>query len=93
MFGFKGVVIPIQYTEKLHTFLPSLTYGKLYIESINKQIAVLFVILIIVLKVPNTQEVMKRFQPKSYVAIIMVIMAVASLTKINRVSEFLYFQF
>lgn len=93
MFGFKGTAIPIQYTGKLHTLLPMFTYKNLYIENLNRQIAILSVLLIIVLKAPNTQEIMKNFKPKSYLAVIMVIMAIASLLTINKVSEFLYFQF
>ena len=65
----------------------------IYLDNLKRQIAVLSVLLIVVLKAPNTQEIMKMFRPKSYLAVIIVIIAIASLLRINRVSEFLYFQF
>jgi alginate O-acetyltransferase complex protein AlgI len=59
----------------------------------NNCIAILGVLVICVAILPNTQEILHKFQPSWKSAIVISTLAVLCLLSMNRISEFLYFQF
>ncbi|MDY7014454.1 MAG: MBOAT family protein, partial [Cyanobacteriota bacterium] len=59
----------------------------------QKSILILLGLLIVVARFPNTQELMQRFKPSVGVAIAIATIATFCFLSLNRVSEFLYFQF
>ncbi|MBK4732781.1 MBOAT family protein [Oxynema sp. CENA135] len=99
MLGFKGIWLP----DSFQGILGELPIGGLfqgwkeliYLPEIGgkNSILVLFGLLGVVIFFPNTQELMNKFQPKWWVAGLVSAVAIFSLLSLNRVSEFLYFQF
>ncbi|WP_018702980.1 MBOAT family O-acyltransferase [Anaeromusa acidaminophila] len=95
MLGMKGIIV----SSNLITMAPLLFHslninqGMLYVENSGKEIGVMLLLFVVVLKMPNTQELVSLVKPTKMVAIAIVIIAVVSIFKINKVSEFLYFQF
>jgi alginate O-acetyltransferase complex protein AlgI len=59
----------------------------------QQALAQLAVLLGGVMVLPNTQQIMQRFQPSWQWAIALSSVTVLCLISLNRVSEFLYFQF
>ncbi|MDY6783398.1 MAG: MBOAT family O-acyltransferase [Cyanobacteriota bacterium] len=59
----------------------------------QKSVLVLLGLLIFVVVVPNTHEVMNKFKPSLWIAIAVGTLATFCFLSLNRVSEFLYFQF
>ncbi|MGK7888105.1 MAG: MBOAT family protein [Leptolyngbyaceae cyanobacterium] len=89
MLGFHG----FSFSSQLPSILPNLVTRNLPASTGWHSIGILLLLLGIVLKCPNTQELVQRFQPNwRWVAAIGGI-AAASLLSLNQVSEFLYFQF
>ena len=102
MTGFNGVVLPGEPRGKL-AILTNFGIGLErwteleYLPVLNgsKSLAILaFIGLVVWIKVlPNTQEVIKKMQPTWWWAVTVGLMASICLLSLNRVSEFLYFQF
>jgi alginate O-acetyltransferase complex protein AlgI len=102
MFGFKGITLPGQPNGKL-AFLSefgidlksweSLIYLPEVNNSKNLSILVIFLTILAVSFLPNTQEIVEKFKPNKWWAISVGILTGFSLLSLNRVSEFLYFQF
>jgi alginate O-acetyltransferase complex protein AlgI len=59
----------------------------------KESLVILIGLILWVLFLPNTQQIVQWFRPKSWWAIGLSIMAIYSLLSLNKVSEFLYFQF
>lgn len=66
-----------------------------YLPSIGglPSLIILTALLLGVIFLPNTQQIMKHFQPRWWMAWFVSTLAVFCLLSLNRVSEFLYFQF
>ncbi|MBE7382996.1 MAG: MBOAT family protein [Leptolyngbya sp. SIO1E4] len=100
MAGFNGVVL----STSFQTVLPWLTETGL-IEFRNSAelpylppnyrvgVMTLLMLTIVVTRLPNTTELMKAFRPSIWWTILISLLTTASLLSLNRVSEFLYFQF
>ena len=102
MIGMKGIVIPGEVRGKLG-FLPTFglqvnswnkfTYLPSFYDSKLLSFLVLFVLMIGALKLPNTQEIAEKIDFNPFWAFILGLLATYYLLSLNRVSEFLYFQF
>ncbi len=109
MFGANGFILPEYYQIKLPTLVASLvtllgvSFG--YVSYIiNKYDFIMLIVLIFsVLKLPNSQEIVFgevsyqgiifKWKPNLLWALFTVLITVFSIMSLNRVSEFLYFQF
>jgi len=92
MFGAKQILIPMSH----QAFFQSLPLpGIKFVESLPLwgDPKLLAVLLLCVLFLPNTQQIMKLFKPNLWWAIGASVIATLSLLSMNKVSEFLYFQF
>jgi alginate O-acetyltransferase complex protein AlgI len=102
MVGMKGIVLPGEPQGKLSVltqfgvqlkgwreliYLPE-TAGKKTLT-----LAVLIGLTLTVTLLPNTQQIMKRFKPTWWWAVLLGSMTAYCLLSLNRLSEFLYFQF
>ena len=102
MIGMKGIVIPGEVRGKLgfltnfglelnswnkFTYLPSF-YDSKFLSFI-----VLFVLTIATLRLPNSQEIAEKINFNPLWAFLLGLLATYCLLSLNRVSEFLYFQF
>ncbi|MBP0004272.1 MAG: MBOAT family protein [Cyanobacteria bacterium SBC] len=102
MFGLNGIVLPGEAGGKLSvltnlgfelrswnelTLLPDL-YGKKVLV-----FGALFALWIVVTQFPNTQQILQNVKPQRVWAIGLGLLSALCLLSLNRVSEFLYFQF
>ncbi|MDJ0659222.1 MAG: MBOAT family protein [Crocosphaera sp.] len=102
MIGMKGIIIPGEVQGKLG-FLTNFglelnSWNKFtYLPSFNDSKALSFVILFLlmigVLKLPNSQEIVEKVKFYPFWAFPLGLLATYCLLSLNRVSEFLYFQF
>lgn len=83
MFGFNGFVIPRTYQTNLR-FLDS---------GLKVDIIILLLAFFIVFFANNSTELAKKFKPSYKIATLMLIGGAYLLLELNKVSEFLYFQF
>lgn len=102
LLGFNGIVIPGEAGGKLSVLtqfgIGLKSWNDLaYIPEIAGTKTIVFGILLVLLAVvtlaPNTQEIVKKMKPNALWATGLGLMAGISLLSLNRVSEFLYFQF
>jgi alginate O-acetyltransferase complex protein AlgI len=101
MWGIKPLVIPSAYQGILKPFAGFLNLefkswqDLIYLPGLGgqKSILILIALLICVVLAPNTHEIMQRFKPSVWVAIAAGTIATFCFLSLNRVSEFLYFQF
>lgn len=96
MLGMNGVTLPGGFQR----IFPALSQWRVGFTEfphlpLNYQQAIirLALLLAIVIALPNTQQIMQRFQPSWQWAIALGSVTVLCLISLNRVSEFLYFQF
>ncbi len=92
MIGLNGVVLPAFLADKLG-MLPFITFGSYLINDIKNVSLLVILGLIVVLVLPNSIQLKDRFKPNLIYLVMAVIMALAALTQITVVSEFLYFNF
>jgi alginate O-acetyltransferase complex protein AlgI len=102
MFGLKGIVLPGAEGGKL-AFLTRFGVGLTpwgdfaYLPTIGDRplqaILALIGLTLACLYLPNTQEIVQRLRPRWYWAMGIGLLTAFSLLSLNRVSEFLYFQF
>lgn len=102
LMGLDGIILPGEAGGKLgfitHLGIQlqswtQLPYLPLVWERKSLSIVILAILTIIVTFTPNTQEIMAKFQPNWRWALVIGLLASISLLSLNRVSEFLYFQF
>ena len=102
MFGFNGIFIPGEASGKLSFLtswgIPLKSWSELQYmpEVLGKPVNVLFVLVILILAVkllPNSWQITNNLKPQWWWAVPLALMTVVSLLSLNRVSEFLYFQF
>lgn len=99
MAGTKGIFLP----QTFQSFLGWLPVGGLfkgwqelvYLPDIGgrNSIVILVALMLAVTLLPNSQQIMERFKPTWWVAGLASTLALFCLLSLNRVSEFLYFQF
>ncbi|MEA5536054.1 MBOAT family O-acyltransferase [Crocosphaera sp. XPORK-15E] len=102
MIGINGITLPGEAQGKL-SFLSSLgiqlqswskfNYLPEFYGQKNLSILILFVLVLGVVKLPNSQEIMEKIKFKSWWALVLGLLMTYCLLSLNRVSEFLYFQF
>ncbi len=99
MLGMKGIVV-LQEVQAIAPWLSRLgvefrPWQELELLPPNYKQAILglMVLLGVVVAVPNTQEIVQRFRPTWWWAIALGGISIGCLLSLNRVSEFLYFQF
>jgi alginate O-acetyltransferase complex protein AlgI len=99
MAGIKGIVLPGEPQGKLSWLIPfgvqlkgwqELTYLPL---GSKESLVILAGLTLGVALLPNTQQILQRFKPTLWWAVCLGAMAAFCLLSLNRVSEFLYFQF
>ncbi|NER34457.1 MAG: MBOAT family protein [Oscillatoria sp. SIO1A7] len=99
MAGTKGILLP----QTFKSFLGWLPTGGLfkgwqeltYLPDVGgrNSIVILVALMLAVTLLPNSQQIMERFKPTWWVAGLASTLALFCLLSLNRVSEFLYFQF
>ncbi|MBU2701197.1 alginate O-acetyltransferase complex protein AlgI [Sporomusaceae bacterium BoRhaA] len=95
MLGAQGVTFPFKYEIKL-TILKNfgVHFANLpYLVSGSMEIVIIAVILIFAITIEDSQRVLRNFKPSIAWLILISTFCLAALTKLNNVSEFLYFQF
>lgn len=96
MFSLDNIVLP----EKLHKFLAAydevyFSFGKVFIDIQGKDKIMVYIILafVLVLVFNNSMQKMLSFKPNYKEALLLIILFVYSVLSLNKVSEFLYFNF
>jgi len=97
MIGFSGIVLPNFLSSKL-AFLSNygIDFGNYLVRNINgNAITILWIVVgfILVLTFNNTNNFHKTFYPKIRYQIAYIFITIYSLMSLNKLSEFLYFQF
>ncbi|GAB4371515.1 MAG: MBOAT family protein [Elainellaceae cyanobacterium] len=92
MLGMKQVLIPSSYQ---HLFQGISIPGVQFVDDLPywRDPKAVVALLLCALLLPNTQQLMKHFKPNLWWAIAISCVATLSLFSMNRISEFLYFQF
>ena len=102
MLGFNGIVIPGEAEGKLAVLTQfgfelrswrSLAYLPQFAQRKAMTFVVLMGLILGAVCLPNTQQMMEKFKPNSIWVIFMGLMTGICLICLNRVSEFIYFQF
>ncbi len=98
MSGMNGILLPGKYRHSLGGLtgfgvhfneLPSL----IYLPGGQESLVILAGLTLWVVFLPNTQDMLKRFKPRWWWSPVLTGIAFVTLLSMNRVSEFLYFQF
>lgn len=92
MSGTKQILVPIDYERYLQWLpLPGVKFTAFlpYWSDPRVLVALLFCVMLL----PNTQQIMNYFKPNLWWAVGVSFIAILSLFSMNRISEFLYFQF
>jgi D-alanyl-lipoteichoic acid acyltransferase DltB (MBOAT superfamily) len=94
MFGMNGIKLS-RSAAKVEFFKEhGVQFGDLFVKSINRQWShVLVSSLLVVLLVRNSDEMMRTFKPNRKTAAFAIVAAVYAVMSMNKVSEFLYFNF
>jgi alginate O-acetyltransferase complex protein AlgI len=96
MFGAKGIVIASNYESLLGWLSPlgvKFTQNFPYLKGGGESLIVLAALLVGVTVLPNTNQMLQWFKPNLLWVIYLTTLAALCLLSLNRVSEFLYFQF
>lgn len=92
MMGIKDVILIKNYEN---VFLLGVQFNKSlpYLKDDSKSFVILAVLMLCVTLLPNTQQLMQHFKPNWWWAVSVASIGAYCLLSLNRVSEFLYFQF
>ncbi len=94
MFGLSGIKLWNSLAKFGFFQGKGITFGKFFYDAVYKQIVPLLVILFIVLlTAKNSDEMTRKFQPTWKTALFTIVIATYTLLGMNRVTEFLYFNF
>jgi D-alanyl-lipoteichoic acid acyltransferase DltB (MBOAT superfamily) len=95
MFGMSGIELSTKYAEKL-SFLSDygVTFGH-WLHNIDgsKSITWIFAAVVLVLIAKNSMELRESFKPNKWYLLFSISIAMYSISNINKLSEFLYFNF
>ncbi len=95
MFGFSGIEFSSKYAEKL-AFLNDygVTFGEwLHHINGNKSVSWILIGLIIVLATKNSMQLRESFKPNKWYLIFSIVLMMYAVSNLNKLSEFLYFNF
>jgi len=95
MFGFTGIEFSSKYTEKL-AFLNDygITFGEwLHHIDGNKSVSWILIGFIIVLATKNSKQLRESFRPNKWYLIFSIVLMMYAVSSLNKLSEFLYFNF
>ncbi len=95
MFGFSGIEFSSKYAEKL-AFLNDygITFGEwLHHINGNKSVSWILIGLIIVLATKNSMQLRESFKPNKWYLIFSIVLMMYAVSNLNKLSEFLYFNF
>jgi alginate O-acetyltransferase complex protein AlgI len=96
MMGMKGIVLRQSYESALSwltAFGVKFNQSQSYLDVSPKNLVILAGLVLCVTLLPNTQQIMQWFKPNWLWAVLVSSTAACCLLSLNRVSEFLYFQF
>jgi alginate O-acetyltransferase complex protein AlgI len=96
MMGMKGIVLRQSYESALSWlthFGVKFNQSQSYLDVSPKNLVILAGLVLCVTLLPNTQQIMQWFKPNWLWAVLVSSTAACCLLSLNRVSEFLYFQF
>ncbi len=92
MLGGKPIILPSGFQSLLQWLSPlGVQFSNQLVYQGNPKLLILLLLGVVLL--PNTQQIMRHFKPNWWWAFAISIVASLSLFSLNRVSEFLYFQF
>jgi len=95
MFGFTGIEFSSKYAEKL-AYLNDygITFGEwLHHINGNKSVSWILIGLIIVLATKNSKQLRESFKPTKWYLIFSIVLMMYAVSNLNKLSEFLYFNF
>jgi len=95
MFGFTGIEFSSKYAEKL-AFLNDygITFGEwLHHINGNKSVSWILIGFIIVLATKNSKQLRESFKPTKWYLIFSILLMMYAVSNLNKLSEFLYFNF
>ncbi|NLB89216.1 MAG: MBOAT family protein [Syntrophomonadaceae bacterium] len=92
MVGMNGIVLPASWADKL-TNLTHIEFGNYVVPDLKNALLMLIIGFIISVFFKNSIELRDNFKPNFIYLAMAVIMALAALSQITSVSEFLYFNF
>jgi alginate O-acetyltransferase complex protein AlgI len=94
MVGCKGVLLPVWLEHHLTAVDGfGVRFGKLPNVSELEVFVVLSVLLVLAARFKNTQQLLEVLRPRWWIAVGMGVMGAVSLLRLNKATEFLYFQF
>lgn len=94
MAGMSGVVLPASFSASLGGLTAlRISFGSFVIDDIFKAAGLIIISFAIVLGIKNSNEWKDSFKPNPLYAVAVIVMAVAAITSLTNVSEFLYFNF
>jgi hypothetical protein len=94
MVGLNGIKLGNALAEFSFFQGKGIEFGKLFHDSILRNTLPLMILLIVVLlAAKNSDEMLRKFKPTWKTALFTIVLAAYSLLSMNRVTEFLYFNF
>lgn len=98
MAGLENKALSNPYGDRINTLIEgkmSITTGIFYMFNTErgKSLIAVVVLLLCVTLLPNTQQIMQRFKPSRWLGIMAGILALYTISYMDAISEFLYFQF
>lgn len=98
MAGLENKTLSNPYGDRINTLIEgkmSITTGIFYMFNTErgKSLIAVVVLLLCVTLLPNTQQVMQRFKPSRWLGIMAGVLALYTISYMDAISEFLYFQF
>ena len=98
MAGLGNKALSNPYGDRINTLIEgkmSITTGIFYMFNTErgKSLIAVVVLLLCVTLLPNTQQIMQRFKPSRWLGVMIGILALYTISYMDAISEFLYFQF
>lgn len=94
MFGFSGVILPestLPYLGGLSKY--NISFGGFVMEDVLYPAVFMTALFLLVIWLPNSMELQKRFKPGFLNAVFTAVIALTAILMLTKVSEFLYFNF
>lgn len=94
MFGMSGVMLSKSAAKYAFLEKAGVTFGDLFFKGVNKNaIYIIFISFIIALVAHNSNQMAENFRPNRKTMAFTIVIAIYALLSMNKVSEFLYFNF
>ena len=94
MFGFSGIILPESTAlllSRLSTY--NIKFGGFLMEDYLYSAVLMCAVFLVVIWLPNSVQLQKRFQPNLWTAVFTGAIALTAILMLTKVSEFLYFNF